>query len=160
MTGARTDGAAVAAALLAILMWGAVPVGTRFLVDGEAQRVDPRLLVALRFALSALVLSPALLRARPWVWPCSERRLLLLATGLGVIGYNLPVAIGQVVVDAGTTALVIATEPLWILLLWSLKRRHAPTWPQIVGAGAGAFGIAVLAAPVFSGADGSVAQIG
>lgn len=152
MKSARPDAAAVAAALLAILMWGAVPVGTRFLVDGEAQRIDPRLLVALRCALSALVLSPALVRARPWAWPSPERRLLLLAAGLGVIGYNLPVAIGQVMVDAGTTALVIATEPLWILLLWSLKRRCAPTWAQIGGAGAGALGIAVLAAPTFSGA--------
>ena len=35
------DPTALAAAVLAVLMWGAVPVGTRFLVDGRTQHLDP-----------------------------------------------------------------------------------------------------------------------
>lgn len=145
------DAPAVAAAFLAVVMWGAVPVGTRFLVDGDAQRIDPTLLVALRLGFSALVLSPVLLRARPWAWPRADRKLTLLAAAVGVIGYNLPVTIGQVAANAGSTALVIATEPLWILLLWSLKRRVMPTAPQLGGVGIGTLGIAVLAGPAIAG---------
>lgn len=149
--GAGRDAPALAAAFLAAAMWGAVPVGTRFLVDGAAQRIDPTLLVALRLGLSALVLSPVLLHARPWAWPRADQKLTLLAAALGVIGYNLPVAIGQVAASAGSAALVIATEPLWILLLWSLKRRARPTGAQFGGVGIGTLGIAVLAGPAIAG---------
>lgn len=141
------EAVALVAGALAVAMWGAVPVGTRFLVDGEAQRIGPLALVGLRFGLSALVLLPALLRARPWGWPGADLRLAVLASALGVIGYNLPVALGQVSASAGVTALVIATEPLWILLLWSLKRRQMPGRAQGAGALLALVGIACLAVP-------------
>ncbi|MXN17906.1 EamA family transporter [Pseudooceanicola sp. GBMRC 2024] len=147
----RPEGAAMAAALLAVAMWGAVPVGTRYLVDGAAPHIAPLPFVALRFAVAALVLAPALWRARPWRWPAPDRRLALRAAALGVIGYNLPVAIGQVDTGAGATALVIATEPIWILLFWALKTRRRPAPAHLAGALAGAAGVALLASPALQG---------
>ncbi|MBL3565830.1 DMT family transporter [Rhodovulum sulfidophilum] len=148
---ARPDGAALAAAGLAVLMWGAVPVGTRYLVAPGGEALPPTLLVALRMVISTVVLLPVLLRARPWAWPSEDKRLAALSAGLGIVGYNLPVTLGQVEASAGVTALVIATEPLWILLLWSLKRREQPSPAQVVGALSGLTGVILLVAPSFAG---------
>lgn len=150
----RTDGAALFAAGLAVLMWGAVPVGTRYLVAPGGEALSPTLLVALRMAISTVVLLPALLRARPWAWSSEDKRLAALSAGLGIVGYNLPVTLGQVGTSAGVTALVIATEPLWILLLWSVKRRERPGPPQVMGALSGLTGIILLVAPSFAGFGG------
>ncbi|RWR31881.1 DMT family transporter [Sinirhodobacter populi] len=144
---------AVMAALVAVLLWGAVPVGTRALVGGEQARIAPVPLVGIRFALSGLVLLPFALRAKPWAWPRQDQGLALLAAGLGVVGYNLPVTLGQVYVPAGMTALIIATEPLWILLMWSALRRNLPSRPTIIGSALGLAGILVLLAPPLARGD-------
>lgn len=101
----------------------------------------------IRFAISALILLPFALRTKPWTWTRTDQGLAVLAAGLGDVGYNLPVTFGQVHVPAGVTALIIATEPLWILLLWPVASKTLPSRPMVIGSALGLGGILVLLAP-------------
>ena len=115
-------------------MWGTAPVANRFLVGGGMQQITPGALLAVRFGLSALLVLPLALRARIDRWDRRDQLLLLASTLIGVVGYNLPVTLGQVTVPASTTALVIATEPIWIILLWALRERRRPSYSAVIGA--------------------------
>ncbi|MEI4470165.1 hypothetical protein [Frigidibacter sp. MR17.24] len=123
---AASTAGAVGAALLAVLLRGAVPVGTRFLVDEAVQRIAPPALGALRLGLSRLVPAPIL--KGPTLTLAGERPAPVFpSTGLGVIGDTLPVTLGRVVTSASVTSLVIATEPIRILIQRSLQRRERPS---------------------------------
>jgi drug/metabolite transporter (DMT)-like permease len=135
---------AVLAISIAVAMWGLAPVANRYLVGNVTQQVTPGALLALRFSLSAVILLPLAIRARVDRWQRNDQLTCLAATLCGVVGYNLPVTLGQVTVPAGTTALIIATEPIWILIFWTLRARQAPTRGAILGALIGLFGICLL----------------
>ena len=152
---------AIMSALFAVLLWGAMPVGTRALVGGSMAQIAPVPLVGIRFAISGLILFPFALRAKPLSWPWRDKGLAAVAAVLGVAGYNLPVTFGQVYVPAGMTALIIATEPLWILLFWSAARRTLPSCLMVIGSVLGLGGIGVLVASklVPGGAAGDVTGI-
>jgi drug/metabolite transporter (DMT)-like permease len=81
---------------------------------------------------------------------------------LGMVGYNLPVTIGLAWVPASTAVLLLATEPVWILLLSRVfLAERIPRWSW-GGAGVAVAGVAVLAGPgVLSGGSGrTLAGIG
>jgi drug/metabolite transporter (DMT)-like permease len=111
----------LAAALGAVLIWGLVPVGTRYFV----QRVDPFVFNVIRFAASCLAALPMLARARPWRWPRRDQALLALCGVLAVPGYNMPVSVGALSLSAGELGFLIATEPVMILTFTLLLRRRA-----------------------------------
>jgi drug/metabolite transporter (DMT)-like permease len=108
------------AALGAVLIWGLVPVGTRYFV----QRVDPFVFNVIRFAASCLAALPMLARARPWRWPRRDQALLALCAVLAVPGYNMPVSVGARSLSAGELGFLIATEPVMILAFTLLLRRR------------------------------------
>lgn len=134
----------ILALTLAVAMWGTAPVANRFLVGSGMQQITPGALLAVRFGLSALLVLPLALRARIDRWDRRDQLLLLASTLIGVVGYNLPVTLGQVTVPASTTALVIATEPIWIILLWALRERRWPRYSAVLGALTGLAGIALV----------------
>jgi drug/metabolite transporter (DMT)-like permease len=101
-----------ASGLAAVTMWGLAPVATRALVT----QLAPLPLLIVRIGVAGLVLLP-------WCWRV-PRRLdraslgRLVAAGLlCMVGYNLPVTIGVQWIPASTAALILATEPVAILLL-------------------------------------------
>jgi drug/metabolite transporter (DMT)-like permease len=132
----------LAAGLAAVIMWGLAPVATRALVG----QLAPLPLLVLRIGLSGLVLLPWCVRHR--------RRLerghlgrLVLAGLLCMVGYNLPVTVGLQWVPASTAALILATEPVWILALGRIFL-GTPVPPLCwAGAAVALGGIAVLAGP-------------
>jgi drug/metabolite transporter (DMT)-like permease len=111
----------VAAALAAVIIWGLVPAGTRYFV----LRLDPLSFNVIRYFCSGLGAVPFMLSARPWAWPSRDRWLLLLCALLAVPGYSIPVAIAARTLSASHTGLLIATEPVMIVLfsLWLQRRR-------------------------------------
>lgn len=135
---------ALLAVSAAVVMWGLAPVANRFLVGGATGQVAPGPLLALRFGLAALVLLPLALRTRLHRWERRDQVICLVAALCGVVGYNLPVTLGLVTVPAGATALIVATEPVWILFLWALLKRQAPSKMAAFGAVIGLTGIAIL----------------
>ena len=142
--------AGLAGGLAAVLMWGLSPVATRALV----LQVAPLPLLVLRVMIAAVVLVPLCVPLlRRFAWSSAPR---LAAAGLlGMVGYNLPVTIGLAWVPASTAVLLLATEPIWILLLSrAFLAGRVPRWSW-GGAGVAAAGVAVLAGPgVLSGASG------
>src|SRR5579863_2697333 len=103
---------ALGAGLLAVVMWGLAPVATRAVVA----HLSPLPLLLIRLAAASLVLLPL-------AWPVFRRLgrrsagRLLAAGLLGLVGYNLPVTAGLRWLPAATTGLLLATEPVWVMLL-------------------------------------------
>jgi len=137
-------------------MWGLAPVATRAAVA----QLAPLPLLVLRLSAAALVLLP-------WAVPVLKRldrrsagRLLAAGT-LGLIGYNLPVTIGLQWLPAATAGLLLATEPVWVMVLGQLffgERSRAAAW---AGSGVALGGVAVLAGPAaVTTASGSRALAG
>ena len=139
---------ALAAGLVAVFFWGLAPVATRAAVG----HLSPLPLLLIRLATASLVLLP-------WAWPVFRRLRprsagRLVAAGLlGLVGYNLPVTAGLRWLPASTAGLLLATEPVWVLVLGQLflgERGGVRAW---LGSAAALGGVAVLAGP---GAVGGV----
>jgi drug/metabolite transporter (DMT)-like permease len=127
---------------MAVVMWGLAPVATRALVP----QLAPLPLLVLRLAMAGLVLLP-------WALPVFrrlDRRSLarLAAAGLlGMIGYNLPVTVGLQWVPAATAGLLLATEPLWVLLIAATFRTERPGRRTWLGSTVALGGVVLLAGP-------------
>ena len=133
---------AMLSGVAAVCMWGLAPVATRAAVAELA----PLPLVVLRAIIAGLVCLP---------WSASVLRRLdrpgalrAVAAGLlGMVGYNLPVALGVQWLPASTAALVLATEPVWILVLTRLfLGQRAPRWAW-TGSAVALAGVAAIAGP-------------
>jgi drug/metabolite transporter (DMT)-like permease len=133
---------ALGAGLLAVVMWGLAPVATRAVVA----HLSPLPLLLIRLAAASLALLPLAWPVFRRLRPRSAGRLLA-ASLLGLVGYNLPVTAGLRWLPAATAGLLLATEPVWVLLLARLfrgERGGARTW---LGSAAALLGVAVLAGP-------------
>jgi drug/metabolite transporter (DMT)-like permease len=148
---------ALAAGLTAVILWGLAPVATRAVVG----HLSPLPLLLLRMVMASLVLLP-------WALPALTRlrrpRTLgrLLAAGLlGLVGYQLLVTLGLRLLPASTVGLLLATEPVWVLVLERLlfgERGGLRPW---LGSAAALAGVAVLAGPgAITGASGYRALAG
>jgi drug/metabolite transporter (DMT)-like permease len=141
-TGTKVRTGGLAAGLIAVCLWGLAPVATRSLVSELA----PLSLLTLRQLLAAAVLLP-------WAVPALRRidardlPRLIVAGLLGMIGYNLPVTVGLQWLPASSAGLLLATEPVWVLLigLVFLGERAGPR--VLAGTGVALAGVAVIAGP-------------
>ena len=130
------------AGLIAVCLWGLAPVATRSLVHELA----PLPLLTLRQLLAAGVLLP-------WAVPALRRidardlPRFLVAGLLGMVGYNLPVTVGLQWLPASSAGLLLATEPVWVLVigLVFLGERAGPR--ILLGTGVALAGVAVIAGP-------------
>jgi drug/metabolite transporter (DMT)-like permease len=142
--------------LVAVTLWGLAPVATRAAVVHLA----PLPLLVLRLTVASLVLLP-------WAIPVFRRLRprpagRLIAAGiLGLVGYNLPVTVGLQWLPASTAGLLLATEPVWVVVLGRVffgERGDARTW---LGSAVALGGVAVLAGPgALTGAHGYQALAG
>ena len=132
----------VGAGLIAVCLWGLAPVATRSLVSELA----PLPLLTLRQLLAAGVLLP-------WAVPALRRidaRDLprLIAAGLlGMVGYNLPVTVGLQWLPASSAGLLLATEPVWVLVIGLVFLAERAGLRIVLGTGVALAGVAVIAGP-------------
>ncbi len=132
----------IGAGLIAVCLWGLAPVATRALVS----QLAPLALLTVRQLLAASVLLP-------WAVPVVRRigardMPRFVAAGLlGMIGYNLPVTVGLQWLPASSAGLLLATEPVWVLVISYvfLGERAGPR--VLLGSGVALAGIAVIAGP-------------
>lgn len=108
------------ALLLAAICWGLAPVATRYLLNS----FTPLELIVLRFTSAALLLLLLLPAIRKTHWTLRKAGQVLFCGVTGVIGYNLLVTYGLRTVPAGIAGLLIATEPIWILIIAALVLRE------------------------------------
>jgi drug/metabolite transporter (DMT)-like permease len=138
----RRAGSGTASGLIAVTMWGLAPVATRALV----LHLAPLPLLVLRVTVAGLILLPV---AVPVLRRLDRAYLpALIGAGLlGMVGYNLPVTVGLQWLPASTAALILATEPIWILVLSRVfLAEPVPRWSW-AGAAVAIAGVAVLAGP-------------
>ncbi len=140
--GTGSAAAATACGLAAVGMWGLAPVATRALV----LQLAPLPLLVLRMTVAAIVLLP-------WCMPMLRRldrasaARLVTAGLLGMVGYMLPVTVGIQWLPASTAALILATEPVWIMFLGRVfLGERVPGWSW-AGSGLAIGGILVMAGP-------------
>ncbi len=146
MTHGRPHRVAILAAFGAIyFVWGSVYLAVQFAVA----TLPPLLMVGVRMAFAGLLLyawarSKGAARPAALHWR-SAAIIGFLVVGMGSAG----VAWGQKSgVPSGLTALLIATETFWILLLdWLLHAGHRPGPRVILGMLIGFGGVSLLVAP-------------
>src|SRR5216683_1678684 len=123
----------MAGALVAVTLWGLAPVATRAAVAHLAP-------------LPLLVLRPWAVPVFRRLRPRSAGRLVAAGT-LGLIGYNLRVTAGLQWLPASTDGLLLATEPVWVMLLgyvFLAERGGARAW---LGSAVALGGVTLLAGP-------------
>jgi drug/metabolite transporter (DMT)-like permease len=139
----------VAAFAAVYLIWGSTYLFIRFAVE----TLPPFIMSGTRFALAGAVLYAwARLRGTPAPTPAETRSAAIAGLFL-LVGGNGAVSWAEQRVPSGVTALLVATVPVWMVLLDWL--RPGGTRPR-VGVFAGlALGLAGLALLVGQGASGS-----
>lgn len=126
------------------VIWGSTYLAIRIGIE----TLPPFLMAGVRFLLAGgLLYGWALLRKAPW----PDRRAWGAATIIGtllLVGGNGGVTWAEQRVPSGLAALLIATEPLWIVLLdWLRPSGTRPTRAQIGGIALGFGGVLVLLRP-------------
>src|SRR6202011_3271271 len=86
-----------------------------------------------RFVASGAAAVPLFVRARPWRWPAPDQILLIGCAVLAIPGYNIPVALAAQTVPAVRLGLLIATEPVFIVVLTLVLKRQRIGWRVWVG---------------------------
>jgi drug/metabolite transporter (DMT)-like permease len=132
----------MAGGLVAVCLWGLAPVATRAAVEHLA----PVPLLVLRLGLASLVLLPWAVPVFRRLRPRAAGRLLAAGI-LGFVGYNLPVTVGLQWLPASTAGLLLATEPVWVMLIgWAFLAERVGTRAWL-GSAAALGGVAALAGP-------------
>ncbi|MGH9465145.1 MAG: drug/metabolite exporter YedA [Thermoanaerobaculia bacterium] len=158
MTDARASSWAIAAGLASIyLIWGSTYVAIRFAIES----LPGFLMAGARFVVAgALLYAWARWRGAPrprlveWRWATAIGALLLTVGNGGVVWAERSV-------PSGLAALLIATVPLWMVVLESLSPGGRRAGPQVwIGLGLGLAGLALLFGPGALTGGGSVAPAG
>ena len=126
------------------LVWGSTYLAIALMVDS----IPPLLGGAVRF-LAAGALLYAWVRLRRPARSSTPRELLAAALvgTLLVLGGNGLVTVAERDVPSGLAALLIASEPLWVVLLRKVVARERLPSGAFVGVAAGFVGVSVLLAP-------------
>jgi drug/metabolite transporter (DMT)-like permease len=131
------------------LAWGATYPAIRVMVE----TVPPLLGTAARFALAGLLMATILVANGGRRRLALSRKQLLGASAIGavILGDIGLLALAEQEVPAGLAALIIASVPLWIVVLRLLDRQR-PGRATIAAVAVGFAGVALLASPT-GGAD-------
>lgn len=133
---------ALAGGLVAVVLWGLAPVATRAVVA----HIAPLQLLVLRMGLASLVLLPWALPVFRHLTVRSAARLIA-AGALGIVGYTLPVTVGLQWLHASTAGLLLASEPIWVMLIGRAFLSERPPARAWVGSGVALAGVVLLAGP-------------
>ncbi len=143
---------AVAAAFAAVyVIWGSTYLAIRFAIE----TLPPFLMAGMRFLLAGAILYP-IARGRAAAEPVNWRhwRGAALIGGLMLVGGNGLVCWAEQYVPSGIAALLIATVPLWMVLLdWAIYRGVRPTAWVVIGLATGLAGVYMLIGPSALGGE-------
>src|SRR3954454_2067699 len=138
-----THGAKVWTALVTVyVIWGSTDLGIA--VTGET--IPPLFAAATRF-IAAGALMTLVVMLRGGTLRISRRALgSCIVIGILLPGANAVLFFAERNVPTGLASLIIASVPLWVVVLRLAGRERLP-WPALAGVGIGFAGVAVLAHP-------------
>jgi drug/metabolite transporter (DMT)-like permease len=139
------------------VIWGSTYLAIRLAIE----TIPPYLMGGARFLIAGALLY-GVLRWRGVKAPARVHwRAALIVGALLLFGGNGGVMLAEQYVPTGLAALIIATVPLWMVVLnWKWGDRIRPTIGTAIGVGLGLFGIGLIAAPGQSVAEGAINPIG
>jgi drug/metabolite transporter (DMT)-like permease len=150
-----------AALFVVYVAWGGTYLGIRVGVE----TIPPLLLAGVRYLIAGLILFPIAVRGGSPEQRAADRptRAAWLACGivgiLLLLGGNGLVTVGERSVPSGFASLLVATVPLWLLVMDATLTRKWIGWLPLTGLLAGLGGVALLAGlgdgASASGASGS-----
>ena len=146
----------IGAFLAVYLIWGS----TYLAIAMAIETLPPLLMAGVRFLIAGGVLF-AWAAWRTGTWPTvREWRSAAIVGALLLLGGNGAVVMAEQRVASGAVALLVATVPLWMVLLaWLWKGGRRPDWSICTGIALGLVGIGALVGPDALGA-GKVDAIG
>src|SRR5438045_8318676 len=126
------------------LIWGSTSLFIRLAIDS----IPPFLMAGSRY-LSAGVLMYVMARARGARRPgLVTWRSSLVIGGFLLLGGNGGVTISEQYIDTGLAAVIVATVPIYIVLLsWATSATPRPRLPVLLGLAGGFIGVGILMAP-------------
>lgn len=136
------------------IVWGSTYLAIRYAVT----TIPPLLMAGTRFMVAGTLLyawvrirgGTARPAARQW-------RVEAIAGALLLLGGNGGVVWAEQRLPSGITALLVASEPLWLVLLdWMGHREHRPSRSIFAGLFVGFVGMVVLVAPSLGTGTGSI----
>lgn len=147
----------VAAAFAAVyLIWGSTYLAIRFVIE----TLPPFFMAGTRFLISGVILY-ALMRLRRSSKPTLQHwSAAALVGGLMLMGGHGAVVWAEQWVPSGLTSLLIATVPLWMVLLNWFGTRKKPNVRVVVGLILGMVGVALLVESIGSPAGDHTTLIG
>lgn len=129
------------ALLGAVLFWGFVPTATRYLTE----TFTPGNILVVRFSFGGALVILLFLIWRP---PMPSRKQMPKAIALGLyaaLSFNVPIAYGINIIEAGTAALLIGMQPIFIATLAGIFLKERIPLPMIVGLGIALTGTVTIA---------------
>lgn len=125
------------------LLWGSSYLGIRFAIE----TIPPFLMGGTRFVIAGIILCTLELARGHGEWNLTHVRSTLIIGALLVVGGNGAVVWAEQFVPSGMTALLIATEPLWIVVLLWVGGRDRVRPSEAIGLSMGFAGILFLVGP-------------
>lgn len=153
MTPPRSSRALIVLAFAAIyVLWGSTYLAIRYAID----TLPPFLMAASRFLIAGTILfawaafSGERIRSALSEWPKA-----LLLGGMLLLAGNGGVTWAEKYIATGLAALLVASEPLWVVMLnWGITR-HRPNAKVLLGVFVGLAGVALLVSDGFGKSDAS-----
>jgi drug/metabolite transporter (DMT)-like permease len=138
----RTHTRLVAAFAAVYVVWGSTYLAIRFAVE----TLPPLLMAGVRFVIAGgVLLLWSRLRERDGGPTALDWRTGLVSGALLLLGGNGAVVWAEQRVPSGMAALLVATVPLWVVLLdWLRPGRRRPPWLVFAGLGLGLVGLGLL----------------
>ncbi|HYV81895.1 MAG TPA: EamA family transporter [Pyrinomonadaceae bacterium] len=123
------------------VLWGSTYLAIRLAIE----TLPPFLMTGTRFTLAGLILFIwAVISGERFIPPLHLWRRALVIGGLLLLGGNGGVVWSERYVATGLAALLVSTEPLWVVILnWAISRQR-PNWKVLLGVLVGLVGVAML----------------
>jgi drug/metabolite transporter (DMT)-like permease len=133
----------IAAFAAVYVLWGSTFLAIRFGVE----TIPPFALAGCRHLTAGLILY-AVMRGRGAPRPTAKHwRSAAIVGGLLLLGGNGLVTWAEQRVPSGLAALIVASVPIWMTVLYGVQRRERPHGVVVLGLALGLGGIAFLVAP-------------
>jgi drug/metabolite transporter (DMT)-like permease len=139
------------------IVWGSTYLGIRYAITS----IPPLLMAGVRFTIAGmLLLAWAQLRGG-FKWPkLIHWRSAAILGLLMLLGGNGGVTLAEKYIPSGMAALLVTTEPLWLVLLsWGKRGGTAPTRLEMAGLLLGLGGVVLLVAPSHAGGTGLLGAV-